>query len=125
MNTKDLEKRVAGYRSYVNACDESGLPVSEYARQNGKKRQHYYNCKKNIEHFEAKMQSQTDPTVMPPSDIRLPILELHGNNFSLVAYDGFDPTVAITLLAFAMQHDVASSQVASDDCEGVYPCNQT
>lgn len=125
MNTKDLEKRVAGYRSYVKACDESDLPVSEFAKQNGKKRQYYYNCKKNISHFEAKMQGKIDPSVMPLSSVRLPILELNGKNFTLVAYEGFDPTVAITLLAFVMQHDVASPQVASDDCDGVYPCNQT
>ena len=102
---KNYEKNLAKYRSYVEACDASGLSVTEYAKQQGKKRHYYYNCKKSIRSLEENKRHHNNKVDMPASEIRLPILELHGKTFSLLAYDGVDPTVAITLLAYVMQHE--------------------
>ena len=104
MKLEDLEKRVAEYRRYVEDCDASGLTVTKYAELHGYKREHYYHCLKGIRNYEAKkVAAQKDAPATP--DSRLPILSLSGKFFHLDAYAGFDQSMALTMLAFAMQHE--------------------
>ena len=116
MKLEDLEKRVAGYRRYVEDCDASGLSITRYAELHGCKREHYYHCLKAIENYETrKAEAQKAAPAKP--DSRLPILSLTGKNFHLEAYEGFDQTMALTMLAFAMQHEEDSIESASDTSE--------
>lgn len=113
MKLEDLEKRVAEYRRYVEDCDASGLTVTKYAELHGYKREHYYHCLKGIRNYEAK-KAAAQKDVPATLDSRLPILSLSGKSFHLEAYPGFDQTMALTLLAFAMQHEEDSYEHASE-----------
>ena len=117
MNLEDLEKRVAGYRRYVEDCDASGMSVTKYAEIHGCKREHYYHCLKAIENCETKKAKAQKAAPAKP-DSRLPILSLSGKSFYLEAYEGFDQTMALTMLAFAMQQEEEAYNSASG-CEPI------
>ena len=116
MKLEDLEKRIEGYRKYVDDCNASGLSITDFAKQQGCKREHYYHCQKAIRNFETKKATAQKAAPAKP-DSRLPILSLTGKDFHLEAYEGFDQTMALTMLAFAMQHEENAIESASDTSE--------
>ena len=75
MNLEDFEKRVAGYRRYVEDCDTSGMSITKYAELHGYKREHYYHCLKAIRNYEEKKAAAKMAAPAQP-DSRLPILAL-------------------------------------------------
>lgn len=117
MRLEDLEKRIEGYQKYVDDCNASGLSVTDFAKQQGYKREHYYHCQKAIRNFEAKKAAAQKAAPVKP-DSRLPILSLSGKSFYLEAYEGFDQTMALTMLAFAMQQEEEAYNSASG-CEPI------